>query len=48
METLEAIRQLMQLPFHLRPVAIVPIGIPAEHPEPPPRMPNEEAVLFVR
>ena len=43
----DEVRKLLKLPPHLRPVAIVPIGFPAEHPEPPPRVPKEEAVVFV-
>jgi nitroreductase len=44
----DEVRALLKLPPHLRPVAIVPIGFPAEHPEPPPRVPKEEAVVFVQ
>jgi nitroreductase len=44
----DEVRTLLQLPPHLRPVAIVPIGFPAEHPQPPARMPNEEAVGVLR
>ncbi len=44
----EEVRKLLELPSHLRPVAIVPIGFPAEHPEPPPRVPVKEAVAYIR
>ncbi len=44
----DEVRQLLQLPPHLRPVAIVPIGFAAEHPQPPPRMPSEGVVAFIR
>ncbi|MFQ5881359.1 MAG: nitroreductase family protein [Candidatus Methylomirabilales bacterium] len=44
----DEVRKLLKLPPYLRPVAIVPIGFPAEQPEPPPRVPKEEAVVFVR
>lgn len=42
------VRKLLKLPAFLRPVTVVPIGFPAEQPEPPPRVPKEEAVVFVR
>ena len=42
-----AVHSLLQLPPFLRPVAIVPIGKPAEQPSPPPRVSKEEAVTFI-
>ncbi len=44
----QEVRRLLRLPAHLRPVAIVPVGFAAERPEPPPRRPHEEAVVFIR
>ncbi|MFQ5803934.1 MAG: nitroreductase family protein [Candidatus Methylomirabilales bacterium] len=44
----EKVRKLLELPGDLRPVAIVPIGFPAEHSEPPPRVSREEAVVYIR
>ncbi len=35
------------LPAHLRPVAIVPVGYPAEQPSPPKRLTPDKAVVFV-
>lgn len=37
---------IMDLPFHLRPVAIVPVGYPAKVPPPPLRVSRREAVEF--
>jgi nitroreductase len=42
------VRQILQLPAHLRPVAVVPIGFPAEHPPPPPRIPSDAALVIIR
>jgi nitroreductase len=44
----ENVRRLMELSADLRPVAIVPIGFPAESVEPPPRVSREEAVTYIR
>lgn len=41
------VEKLLALPPHLRPVAIVPIGFPAEDPEPPARIPREEGVVTI-
>lgn len=38
---------VLQLPSHLRPVAIVPVGPPAEHPTPPRRVASEKAVVII-
>lgn len=43
----EEISEILKLPPNLRPVAIVPVGYPAEFPPPPPRVPEKEAVVFV-
>lgn len=37
----------LKLPAYLRPVAIVPVGFPAENPSPPQRMKREEAITYV-
>jgi len=39
------VTEVLQLPEHLRPVAIVPVGHPAKIPSPPPRMSMEEAIV---
>ncbi len=41
------VQKLLELPPYLRPVAIVPIGFPAEHPEPPPRVSREEVAVRI-
>lgn len=33
----DEVSRILNLPSHLRPIAIFPIGYPAESPEPPPR-----------
>lgn len=43
----EAVRSLLNLPSYLRPVTIVPVGFPAEHPKPPIRVSREEAVIYL-
>lgn len=43
----EKVGKLLELPLHLRPVAIVPIGFPAEDSEPPARIRREDAVVTV-
>ena len=42
------VSEILNLPENLRPIAIVPIGWPAERPEPPPRVSKEEAVKFLK
>lgn len=44
----DEVRRLLELPAHLRPVAIVAAGFPGEHVEPPPRVSRDEAVVTVR
>lgn len=39
------VAKILGLPASLRPVAIVPVGYPDEHPAPPERVPKEEAVV---
>ena len=41
------VAESLDLPMHLRPVAIVPVGFPAESPQTPPRVRVEDAVEFV-
>lgn len=38
----DKVSQILDLPSHLRPIAILPIGYPAESSSPPPRRPIEE------
>ncbi|MFQ6058546.1 MAG: nitroreductase family protein [Anaerolineae bacterium] len=44
----EEVSRILGLPPHLRPITIVPVGYPAEHPAPPRRVSKEEAIVFVR
>jgi nitroreductase len=43
-----AVAKVLDLPGHLRPVALVPVGYPALVPAPPQRAPLEQVVEFVR
>lgn len=43
----DGVTEVLKLPRHLRPVAIVPVGYPAEHPSIPQRISREKAVEFV-
>lgn len=40
----EAVKEILEIPYNIRPVAIIPLGIPATKPRPPPRMPLEKVV----
>jgi nitroreductase len=40
--------KVLNLPEHLRPVALVPVGYPGQVPAPPPRAPQEQTIQFVR
>lgn len=42
-----AVRRILNVPPHLRPVTLVPVGYPAEHPSPPRRLPREQLVTFL-
>jgi nitroreductase len=42
----DAVFEILKLPRHLRPVAIVAVGYPSKVPSPPPRVSKEEAVEF--
>jgi nitroreductase len=44
----DAVARVLDLPGHLRPVALVPVGYPALVPAPPQRAPQEQVVEFVR
>ncbi len=41
------VARILQLPRHLRPVAIVPVGYPSRIPSPPPRVSKKEAVEVI-
>ena len=38
------VSQILGLPEYIRPIALIPIGHPAEKPEPPPRIPIEQLI----
>jgi len=42
-----AVSEILRLPPHLRPVAIVPVGYPSRIPSPPPRRPVKEIIEFL-
>lgn len=42
------VAKILNLPRNLHPIAIVPVGYPAEKPLPPPRVPKEEAVKLIK
>jgi nitroreductase len=44
----EVVREILGLPDNVRPVAIIPIGRPAEKPRPPARIPLEHVVFYER
>ncbi len=44
----DEVKDILNLPGNLRPVAIIPIGYPARIPRPPSRISKGEAVEFVR
>ncbi len=44
----EVVREVLGLPGHVEPQALVALGFPAESPEPPPRKPLEEVVHWER
>lgn len=43
----EEVSKILNLPHHLRPIAIVPVGFPAEKPIPPKRVSKEEAIKMI-
>ena len=43
----ERASEALGLPAHLRPVAIVPVGVPDEDPEPPKHLPMDQACVDV-
>lgn len=44
----DRVRSLLDVPDDLRPIAIVPVGWPAETPSPRPRVPRDHVVKIVR
>ncbi|MEM3586336.1 MAG: nitroreductase family protein, partial [Candidatus Jordarchaeaceae archaeon] len=42
----EAVSQVLKLPDYIRPVVILPIGVPAESPKMPPRIPLDELIHY--
>lgn len=40
--------EVLNLPSHLRPIVICPVGYPAENPKAPPRVSKEEAVKIIK
>jgi nitroreductase len=44
----QEVAEVLGLPEHLRPVALVPVGYPARVPAPPPRVSPEQVAEFVR
>ncbi len=44
----EEVRRILGIPEHIRPVALIPLGRPAEHPSPPPRRPLSSVVHYER
>jgi nitroreductase len=44
----EGIANVLDMPSHLRPMAILPVGYPAHSPSPPRRLDKDEIVLEVR
>jgi len=43
----EKVSEVLKLPENLRPIAIIPVGYPAEKPSPPHRVSKEEAVKLI-
>jgi nitroreductase len=43
----EKVRELLRLPEHLRPVSLVPVGYPSEHPAPPRRHRRQDVAVFL-
>jgi nitroreductase len=41
------VKEILNLPTHLRPIVIVPVGYPAENPKPPKRVSKDEAVEII-
>lgn len=42
------VSKILNLPKNLRPIAIIPVGYPAEKPSAPPRVSPEEAIKFIQ
>ena len=43
----DAVRGLLRLPKYLRPVSLVPVGFPADHPAPPRRQRRKDVAVFL-
>jgi len=43
----DKVRELLRLPKHLRPVSLVPVGYPSEHPTPPRRQRRQDVAVFL-
>jgi nitroreductase len=43
----DAVRDLLGLPEHLRPVSLVPVGYPTEHPTPPRRHRRQDVAILL-
>jgi len=42
------VSKILNLPENLHPIAIIPVGYPAEKPSPPPRFSKQEAIEFLK
>ena len=42
----EEVKRILEIPEHVRPVAIIPIGVPAEKPRPPPRRNLDQLIHY--
>ena len=43
----DKVRELLRLPKHLRPVSLVPVGYPTDHPTPPRRQRRQDVAVFL-
>ncbi len=43
----EKVSKILQIPKNLHPIAIVPVGYPAEEPEIPPRVSPDQAITII-
>jgi nitroreductase len=44
----EKVTEILNLPENLRPIAIIPVGYPAEKPDVPPRLSKGESIKFIK
>lgn len=42
----EKVKEILKIPNHLHPIAVIPVGFPAEKPEAPPRVSKDEAIEY--